>query len=120
MKFMTGDLPEVVEQEIDGEPVPVEVKLPVTINGRIFPSEDVDVWTFKACKGQTICCEVYAARLGSPLDSRLEVRDPGGQPIATTHYNGRHSGRPLPSPYQKIRWLSPRYRPACRNCSRRY
>ena len=35
-------------------PVPVAVTLPVTINGRIFPREDVDVWTFAAKKGQRV------------------------------------------------------------------
>ncbi len=82
MKFVVGDLPEVVEQEIDGEPVPVEVKPPVTINGRIFPREDIDVWAFAATKGQTFTCEVNAARLGSPLDARLEVLDPDGRRLA--------------------------------------
>src|SRR5262249_27025379 len=33
LAFVVGDLPEVIEQEIDGDTVPVEVKLPVTING---------------------------------------------------------------------------------------
>jgi len=81
MKFMVGDLPEIVEQEIDGNAVPVEVSLPVTINGRIFPREDVDVWSFRARKGQSITAEVFAGRLGSPLDSRLEVFDPHGRKI---------------------------------------
>jgi hypothetical protein len=80
--FMVGDLPEVVEQEIEGDPVPVEVKPPVTINGRIFPREDVDVWTFAAAKGQTFTCEVHAIRLGSPLDARLEVTGPDGRRLA--------------------------------------
>ena len=79
MKFQVGDLPEVVEREIDGDPVPVVVTLPVTINGRIFPREDVDIWTFDAKAGQRISCEVFASRLGSPLDSRLEIRGPDGQ-----------------------------------------
>ncbi|MBW3539557.1 MAG: PPC domain-containing protein [Planctomycetes bacterium] len=82
LKFVVGELPEVVEQEIDGDPLPVRVTLPVTINGRIFPREDVDVWTFAAKAGETITAEVHAGRLGSPLDSRLEVRDPTGRPIA--------------------------------------
>jgi hypothetical protein len=82
IKFVVGDLPEIVEQEIEGDPIPVEVKLPVTINGRIFPRENVDIWTFQAKKGQTITAEVHAARLGSPLDSRLEVIDPQGKRIA--------------------------------------
>jgi len=82
MPFVIGDLPEVVEEEIDGRPIPVEVKLPVTINGRIFPREDVDIWVIEARKGQTIWCDVEAARLGSPLSSRLEVIGPDGRPLA--------------------------------------
>jgi hypothetical protein len=82
LKFMVGDLPEIVEEEIDGDPVPVQVTLPVTINGRIFPRGNVDLWSFEARKGQTIAGEVFAARLGSPLDARLEVLDPKGRKIA--------------------------------------
>jgi len=82
MKFIVGDYSEIVEQEIDGTPLPTSVKLPVTINGRIFPREDIDVWTFTAKAGQVISCEVHAARLGSELDSHLEIRDPNGRRIA--------------------------------------
>jgi len=82
LKFMVGDLPEIVEDETEGTPGGVEVKLPVTINGRIVPRENVDVWAFQARRGQSITCEVCAARLGSPLDSRIEVRDPHGRRIA--------------------------------------
>lgn len=78
-QFVVGELPEVVEDEIDGDPVPVKVALPITVNGRIFPREDVDVWTFAARRGQGVACVVHAARLGSPLDARLEVRDPHGR-----------------------------------------
>ncbi len=80
--FVVGDLPEIVEQEIDGDPVPADVSLPVTINGRIFPRQNVDVWTFPLRKGQSVACEVCAARLGSPLDSYLEVVGPDGRIIA--------------------------------------
>jgi len=82
LRFVVGDLPEIVENEIDGDPIPVDVALPLTINGRIFPREDVDDWTFAARKGQSITAEVSAARLGSPLDSRLEVYDSHGRKIA--------------------------------------
>jgi hypothetical protein len=82
MKFVVGDLPEIVEEEIDGATVPQSVELPVTINGRIFPREDIDLWTFQAKAGQHYVCEVMAQRLGSPLDSRLVVLDPSGQPVA--------------------------------------
>ncbi len=82
LAFVVGDLPEIVEQEIDGDPVPVDVQLPVTINGRIFPRQNVDVWAFQLHKGQNVACEVCAARLGSPLDSYLEVVGPDGRLIA--------------------------------------
>lgn len=82
LKFMVGDLPEVIEHEIDGEPIAEEVKLPVTVNGRIFPREDIDLWAFEAKRGQTIWCEVHAARLGSPLDSLIEILDPKGRVLA--------------------------------------
>jgi hypothetical protein len=82
MKFEVGDFPEIVESEIEGDPLPVPVQLPVTINGRVFPREDVDIWSFDARKGQSIACDVSAARLGSPLDSHLEVLDPKGRRIA--------------------------------------
>jgi hypothetical protein len=82
LRFVVGELPEVVEQEIDGDPVPVAVKLPVTINGRIFPRQDIDVWTFHAARGQLVRAEVNANRLGSPLDSRLEIVDRDGRRLA--------------------------------------
>lgn len=82
MKFIIGDLPEVVEQEMDGAPVPVEVRPPVTINGRIFPREDVDVWTFNARAGEEFTVSVAALALGSPLQARLVVHDPSGRQLA--------------------------------------
>lgn len=82
LRFVVGELPEIVEQEIEGNPVPVKVAVPVTVNGRIFPREDVDLWAFAAKKGQTVTCDLWAARLGSPLDARLEVIDAAGRPLA--------------------------------------
>lgn len=82
MKFIVGDLPELVEQEIDGEPVPVNVALPVTINGRIFPREDIDDWTFTARRGEIVRAEVLSARLGLPLEARLIMYDISGKPLA--------------------------------------
>ncbi len=81
MKFIVGELPEIVETELDGEPLPVAVTPPLTINGRIFPREDVDVWTFPAKTGQAFSLSVAALSLGSPLQARLVVLDPTGQPL---------------------------------------
>jgi hypothetical protein len=86
MKFMVGDMPEVVEQEIEGKAIPVDVTLPVTINGRIFPRANVDAWAFEAREGQRITCEVHARRLGSPLDARLEILDSEGNRLAESEF----------------------------------
>jgi hypothetical protein len=82
MPFVVGDLPEVVEEEIDGRPLPVSVTLPLTINGRIFPREDVDVWSFNATAGQSVTLNVATTELGSPLEAQLEIRDPQGRVVA--------------------------------------
>ncbi len=81
-KFVVGDLPELVEQEIDGRPIPVQVSLPVTINGRTFPREDVDLWTFHALAGEVLWAEVHALRIGSPLEAHLEILGPDGRLVA--------------------------------------
>jgi hypothetical protein len=80
--FIVGDLPEIVEEEIDGTAIPVPITLPVTVNGRIFPREDVDIWSFPAKAGQTITCAALTTRLGSPFDARLEIRSEQGMRIA--------------------------------------
>lgn len=82
LRFVVGELPEVVEDELPGEPIPVAVKAPVTVNGRIFPHEDVDVWSLTLKKGQVLSASVDAARIGSPLEAKIEVRDPAGRVIA--------------------------------------
>ncbi len=92
-RFIVGDLPEVVEQEIDGEPIPTPVKPPVTINGRVFPREDVDIWTFEPPLDRVTTCAVEAGSFGSPLEARIEVRDPAGTVIAEA--TGRPGAEPL-------------------------
>ena len=82
LPFVIGDLPEVVEQETEGDPLPTPVSLPVTINGRVFPREDVDVWTFEAQAGQSVTCAVVARQIGSPLAAKLAVRDTANRLIA--------------------------------------
>ena len=87
-RFVIGDLPEVVEREVAGDAIAETVTLPVTANGRIYPREDVDVWSFDAKAGQPITCEVNAARIGSTLDAFVEVRDDQGRRLAESaeHY----------------------------------
>ncbi|MCY2962881.1 MAG: PPC domain-containing protein, partial [Planctomycetota bacterium] len=99
--FVLGDLPEIVEEEIDGRPVAVPVVAPITINGRIFPREDVDVWSINAKPGESFTCTALGASLGSPLEVRLEVRDPNGLAIAES------SAVPLPDCDASVRFVAP-------------
>ena len=81
-RFVVGELPEIVEEELPGSPVPVLVKAPVTINGRIFPHEDIDIWSVPLKKGQVLSAWVEADRIGSPLEAKITFRDPDGKLVA--------------------------------------
>jgi hypothetical protein len=82
--FVVGDLPEIVEKEIDGEPIPESIALPVTANGRVFPRDDLDLWEFEADAGQVVTALVLAKSLNSPLVPRLEILDASGRVLAET------------------------------------
>ncbi|MBP3960704.1 hypothetical protein J8F10_36225 [Gemmata sp. G18] len=81
-RFVVGELPEVVEQETDGDQIPAPIKLPVTANGRIFPREDIDLWEFDAEAGTAITALVHAQSINSPLVSRLDILDAKGTVVA--------------------------------------
>ena len=57
--------------------------LPATVNGRIWSSRpsDRDLFRLRLRKGETVVARVEAQRLGSPLDSLLEVLDARGNPV---------------------------------------
>ncbi|MDQ6666043.1 MAG: hypothetical protein M3Z23_16815, partial [Acidobacteriota bacterium] len=75
VRLAVGDEPEVMATGKNPQPVPV----PVTINGKLLaPYND---FKFHARKGQKLIVDVNAARLGSPLDSLVEVLDSAGKPI---------------------------------------
>lgn len=57
------------------------VSVPGTANGRITSPGLTDTWRFQARKGQRLILEVNARRLGSPLDSYLEILDARGKPV---------------------------------------
>ncbi len=75
--------------------MPVRVQLPVTINGRIYPREDVDLWRFHAEKGETVTCEVAASRLGYPLQAVLNVTTADGRPVTDVHRKNTKDGDPI-------------------------
>lgn len=100
LAFVVGDLPEVIESESDGPTVTERGALPVTINGRIFPREDVDEWAFDAKRGQVIVAEALAGRINSPLEPHVEIRD--------THDNRLAENDPYPGAADaRVRFTAP-------------
>lgn len=72
---VVGEFPEVVRGQSDRVPVPG------TANGVIDKPGATDTWRFTAKKGQRLIIETNAHRLGSPLDSFIEVLDANGHPV---------------------------------------
>jgi hypothetical protein len=80
LKLALGSDPEIAAAEANtaigtAQPLP----LPVTVNGRIAGPDQY--FRFRAAKGEKVVIEVAAARLGSHLDSAVEVLDAQGKPI---------------------------------------
>ena len=79
--------PEIAEREPNDTPSQAQaITVPVAINGRIDRSgdnsaPDQDYYRFTARKGERMTLEVAARRLGSPLDSVIEVLDAQGKPV---------------------------------------
>jgi Bacterial pre-peptidase C-terminal domain len=58
------------------------VPIPVTVEGRINPREDVDVYRFTVRSGDELLFRVTAQPLESSLDAYLTLRDAGGRELA--------------------------------------
>jgi hypothetical protein len=77
-KVAIGEFPAVQRQQTaDCGIIPV----PGTADGRIAQPGTPELWRFTAQKGQRLIIEVEARRLGSPLDSYVEILDSHGQPV---------------------------------------
>ncbi len=81
--FAVGTLPECLEEEANDTPSAAQpLVLPIVVNGRIDTPGDWDVYRIQGRAGQQVVAEVQARRLGTPLDSVLELRDEAGQRLA--------------------------------------
>ena len=81
--FAVDTLPECLEKEPNNEPSGAQrVKTPVIVNGRIDRPGDWDVFRFEGRAGDQVVAEVHARRLGSPLDSVIELTDANGRQLA--------------------------------------
>jgi hypothetical protein len=74
LRVALGEEPEMTAQ---GGMIPI----PITVNGRIAARGAENRYRFAARKGEQLILEVNARRLGSELDSYLEVLDAQGNPI---------------------------------------
>jgi WD40 repeat protein len=89
---IVGEFPEVVssgfrsdavlDRAFPDSPNTHAIPVPGTANGLLPHPRTIDDWHFKAIKGQRLILEVNARRLGSPLDSYIEILDAKGQPVA--------------------------------------
>ncbi|HEY2838400.1 MAG TPA: PPC domain-containing protein [Pirellulales bacterium] len=79
--FFVCNLPETNEQEPNDSPAKSqELATPnIIVNGRLQSKGDVDTFSIRVEKGQTLVAEIEAHRtLASPLDAVLEVVSPDG------------------------------------------
>lgn len=102
VKLALGDEPEVDASGTNLSMTAAQsIKLPVTINARIpAPAKGHPVehyYRFAARKGQPVVLEVNARRLGSELDSLIEVLDLQGKPVE------RAVARPLAETFTVLR-----------------
>ncbi|MFN0196687.1 MAG: PPC domain-containing protein [Planctomycetaceae bacterium] len=87
-QFIVGHANELVEDKLRAEAaaqgrrvIPLLPELPVVISGRVKRIEEVDRYRFVAAKTGPVTCELFARRLGSPLDGVLEVYNAKGEQL---------------------------------------
>jgi hypothetical protein len=90
-RFVVGVLPEVMEKEPnDDASKPQPVTGDAVVNGRLEKAGDVDCYSVKLKKGQTLVASVLANRvLGSPMDGVVQVLSEKGFVLAQ---NNDHAG----------------------------
>ncbi len=78
-----SDLPEVHQSGTNTSPENAQrVEFPAAINGRIKEPAEVDYYRFHAKQGDELVFDVYASRMGSPLDSSLAVLNTESKELA--------------------------------------
>jgi hypothetical protein len=75
----------------EGPPGPHE--WPVAVHGTIAKRGETDAFAIRARAGDAIQVEVFAMRIGSPLDSILSIFDPDGDLVARNDDDETHDSR---------------------------
>ena len=74
--------PQAVESEPNDDPAHAgAVATPGGVSGRVDREADIDLYRFMAKKGVPLVVEVFGRRVGSPIDSALEILDAEGRPV---------------------------------------
>jgi hypothetical protein len=79
--FLVGTLPEIAEKEPNDDPLKPQVlnTSRVVVNGRLDKAKDVDVFSLKLKKGETLVASLEANRtLRSPMDGVLQILSADG------------------------------------------
>lgn len=76
-RVIVSDLPEVVEQRNGDEPQALP-SVPVSVSGRLNAPGQQDVYKVPVAPGSKVRFEVFADRLGSPIDPFLELKTAKG------------------------------------------
>ena len=82
--------PEVVETSAESRKLD---SVPSAGNGRLMAAGESDGWRVPVKPGEKLRFEVFADRLGSPLDSMLEIRKPDGAVLASNDDAARSDSR---------------------------
>jgi hypothetical protein len=89
--YAVDDLPDSLEKEPNDGPREAQpIDCPRIVNGRIGTVGDVDVFRFEGRAGEKVVAEIRARRVGSPLDSTLQLLDARGEVVA---WNDDHADR---------------------------
>ncbi len=97
LMYQGDDVASISEREFNNTPQHANaIKLPVTVDGRIDKPGDVDIYQFQASAGQTLCANITARRLGSPMDSILRLTDSQGRVLAVNDDAMNKSGHMHP------------------------
>jgi len=85
--FIVGSDREVADAEPNDEIAKAQAvdALPVTVNGRLEKSGDVDSYSVKLDAGQCLAASVKGRRLGAPMDPMLHLFDSSGNEVAFVH-----------------------------------
>lgn len=64
------------------EPQTLPAKLPLAVSGRLDEPRQEDVYRLPVAEGTRLKCEIFADRLGAPVDASLEIRNTSGGRLA--------------------------------------